>query len=47
MVRVRRSVEGVEELVKSRRVSMMYEMACDMVTAAVAKLLSSVSKISQ
>ena len=31
-------VEGVEELVKSRRVSMMYELGCDSVTVAVAKL---------
>lgn len=39
MVRVRRRVEGVEEeLVKSRRVNMMYELACESVTMAVAKL---------
>lgn len=38
MVKVRRRVEGVEELVKSRRVSMMYELGCDSVTVAVAKL---------
>lgn len=38
VVKVRRRVEGVEELVKSRRVSMMYELGCDSVTVAVAKL---------
>lgn len=31
-------VEGVEEVVKSRLVSMMYELACENGTVAVAKL---------
>ncbi len=31
-------MEGVEELVKRRRVSMIYELACESVPVAVAKL---------
>lgn len=38
VVRVRRRVEGVEELVKRRRVSMLYELACESVRVAVIKL---------
>lgn len=36
VVRVRKRVEGVEEVVRRRRVSMMYELACEIVTVAVA-----------
>ena len=38
MVRVRRRAEGVDGLVKSRRVSILNELACERVTVAVAKL---------